>query len=84
MADSREAVNMAKAKCFAMKERKCQVLTGGRTRCDKCSIYRTPAELAESQKTASVRLAELSGDDQAYISSKYYNGEMPWLEAGNK
>lgn len=68
-----------------MEKKTCQVLTAcTKPKCKNCTFYKTKVELDESQKTANARLAELSGDAQAYISSKYYNGEMPWLEAGNK
>jgi Fe-S-cluster containining protein len=66
-------------KCFALKSKTCQVLNIRKLQFDKCSLYRTKAELDESLRVANARLAGLSQDFQISISNKYYNGEMPWI-----
>lgn len=76
---------MTKPKCFGLaKDKKtkrstCQILTSLKPKCDKCSLHRTRAELAESQRVANERLAGLDKDKQRYIAGMYYGGEMPWI-----
>lgn len=71
---------MTEPKCFALEGKTCQILTGLKPQCGNCPFYRTGAELVESCRVANMRLAGLSKDLQSYVSTKYYNGEMPWEE----
>ena len=73
---------MLNPSCFANYDGKCLALKPNVACCDGCLFYRPKAQAeAESDRAWDIIAAKTRGHQQ-YIAGKYYQGKMPWKEAG--
>ncbi len=68
---------MESTNCFALKDKKCIALSGGKCK-GRCAFYKTEVEHKASQASALRRIASLPYDIEYKISFAYYGGNMPW------
>lgn len=64
--------------CFAMKDDKCTVLSGGICKGTSCGFYKTMEEHHQSIQKADERLRSLPDYQQKDIADRYYGGVRKW------
>lgn len=64
--------------CFAMKDGKCNILSGGKCQDETCHFRKTEEEQARSLEKVSERLRSLPEYQQEAIADKYYGGVRKW------
>ena len=64
--------------CFAMKDGKCSILSGGKCGGETCHFHKTREEQAQSLEKVSERLRSLPECQQEAIADKYYGGMKKW------
>ncbi len=61
-------------------ESTCRVLTGAVCKMQRCSFYKSAAEIDAQNKAWRQKLSALESDVQQKIAKKYYGGALPWKE----
>ncbi len=69
---------MENNKCFAQKDRECQILTDGFCT-GRCGFYKTVEQHEKSSAASFARIAKLPYWEQRNISEHYYGGFYPWM-----
>lgn len=73
-------------KCYGLRPpdrygKNCGITEGGYcVGAQMCPFYKPKWKFEKDLKAHDQRLRDLPKDDQLWISAKYYNGRMPWLE----